>query len=152
MFGRALQADGALMRFGDPFHDGQPEPASPLGSRSRFVDAVEPLEDASGGFRRDADAVVGNAQLDPAFFPPQLDRDCSSVRRIFNRVVQKIDDHPAEQVFVTAKSGFIGGLEIERESFIQSQRARRMDAFLDQVVEVNLFQFEFALARVGARQ
>src|SRR5262245_13475418 len=148
MFGRALQTDRALMRLGDPFHDGQSESAAPLGARSRFVYAVETLEDVRGGFRRDADAVVGDAQLDPSVFTPQLDRDRASVRRVFDRIVQEIDDHAAEQVFVAAKCRVPGRLEIERQTLVQSQRARRMNALLDQIVKVKLFQLETPLPGV----
>src|SRR5215475_6300260 len=75
MFGGALQTDRALMRLGGPFYDGQSKSAAPLGARSRFVHAVETLEDVRGGFRRDADAVVCDAQLDTSVFTPQFDPD-----------------------------------------------------------------------------
>jgi hypothetical protein len=66
----ALEPHLAAVRLDHVLDDRQAEARAPLLARARLVHPVEPLEDPLLGFLRDARAVVGHDDLDPAVGRP----------------------------------------------------------------------------------
>src|SRR5581483_3217966 len=87
---RALQADGAVELFDDPFRDREPEPeAASLGCDELVEDRGEP-------FGRDARSGVADADLDAIPGARRRDGDRAAGRRRLNGIGDEIAVHAPE--------------------------------------------------------
>ena len=80
--------------------DGQPEAGAADGPVPGFVGALEPVEIAGQVFGGNADAGIPDGKLDPVRFRVGGDPDGTAIRRVFDSVVDQVDQHLFQQVGV----------------------------------------------------
>ncbi len=94
--GPVRRGDSALERLDEPARDREPEAGAGT-HLIAFLDAIELVEDMFQIIRRNADALVHDAQADRRRFAPAVDMNNGSRRRVFGGVVEKIEQHLLEQ-------------------------------------------------------
>src|SRR6476661_9535805 len=97
-----LRADreGAAHPHDELARDEEPEPATADAAREGRVEPVELLEDPLLLALRDSESLVAHGEACPAGASGKLDRHLPTVRRILDRVVEQVDEHLPELVFV----------------------------------------------------
>src|SRR5260370_151475 len=91
------------MRLGDPSRNRQAQScaaAVALGTRACFIGTEKALENARSQFGRNASSGVRNAESVLAALEMALYRDSSPFWGVFDRVIQQIQHHPAQQRFI----------------------------------------------------
>ena len=80
------------MALDNPGTDGEPEARALLGMGSRLIGAIEPIEDPSMILLRDPNAMIGHGHPCMRLFDRQCDVDGAAGARIFDRVIEKIQE------------------------------------------------------------
>lgn len=96
------------MSLGDPLRDGEAEAATAPVLGSRSIDTIEAIEDVREGIGGNADAVIGDAEMDVQRVGGEGDGDNSVIRGVFDRIVDQNSDHAPEQGGI-AFDGEVGG-------------------------------------------
>src|SRR5260370_8518336 len=91
------------MRLRGQLHNREAEAAAAIGARARPVHAVETIEYPVDTLWRDSDACVGDDQAYSRGLARQLHRHTPPRRSVVDRIVQEVDRHSLEQLFVTPK-------------------------------------------------
>src|SRR6187401_386656 len=87
---------------GDVAHDRQPEPGAARVTAPGLVDAVEPLEDPVDVAGGDADALVGDHDLDPTLGDARAHLDHTTVLAVLHRILHEVADRRHELALVGA--------------------------------------------------
>ena len=91
-FARALDPDDAAVQLDEALHDRQPEAEPAVLARRRRIALPESFEQMRNEFRLDADAGVGDADLDMRVHALEHDLDLAVLRRELDGVRQQIPD------------------------------------------------------------
>ena len=84
------------MGFDNPSADGQAKARTFLGMGPRAVGSIEPVKDPSLILLRDPNAVIGHGHPCVSLFDRQRDVDCAAGVRVFDRIVEKIQEQFAQ--------------------------------------------------------
>src|SRR5512143_1334203 len=82
----AFDPDVTVVRFDNPFDNGQPESRTHIRTRRRTIDLVEPIKDAFEFFRGYPDTVVGDLRQEFAGLFRDSDSDLAAVCAEFERI------------------------------------------------------------------
>ena len=99
---RRVEFEPASVSFGSPFGDRQTQARAPTFARTAFIDAVKAVEDSLPVFR-------GNARAAILYFDASIrrirsrhsNRDASLLRRVFDGIIQKVDEDLSQDHTVT---------------------------------------------------
>ncbi len=133
--GCAFDGDGPAMRGTDGLDDGKPEAGPNLPAIGG--DAKETVENARSIFGRDSDSGIADAEygllvhrFDGCGNPP-------AGWRIFDRIVQKIDQNLFQPVPVTSRCRMCTAWSIDGDAFIDGHQAHLIDGFGSQIVKID---------------
>src|SRR5581483_6363895 len=148
--GARLQLDGAAVRFGDPLDDRQAETEAALGAGAGAVGAEEAFEDMRHGVGRDADAGVGDAEADAVGGGVERGGDAAAAGGVADRVIEQVDDQPAQQLLVAGERNVAAGAAFESDAAGGGEALDGAAGVGEQVVEIEIADLELDAAGVGA--
>ena len=140
------------MGFGNPAGDGKSEAGAAgiaFGARPGFVGAEKALEDARLEFSGNSRAGIGDAKDVVDCVEAAVYVDHSTGGRVFDGVVDEIQQHAAEKILV----GGEGKLRLDRggkrDAFCDGEGARAAENVCGQFIEVEITEFERVLACIS---
>jgi hypothetical protein len=89
------------MGFDNPGADGQPKARTFLGMGPRLIGAIEPVKDLRLILLRDPNTVIGYGHPCVSLFDRQSDVDCTAWARVFDRVIEKVQEQFTQTQFIS---------------------------------------------------
>src|ERR1044072_5695340 len=116
------------VQLGDPGGDGKSQPGpTPVGTAvmgARPVPTVETLEDVRLRCVGNAHARILYADRVKVRGATKLNADSTIGGRVFDRVVEQVEDHPPDQIFIAAKEQLFAIMPVVKLKFVTcGQRA-----------------------------
>ena len=120
---------------------------------ARLVAAVEGVEDTLAVGRRDALALVGDLDLDPAGAVARPDRDTAIGGGMANRVLDQVEEDALDLLGVGLRQHLVGGkIGRERDPARLGRRPHRGDGVVDQAAQLDLVHRPGDLPRLDPRE
>ena len=119
----AFGADRAAVQQHDVLHDREAEPGAAEFTTARLVRAVESLENARHVGLANADAFIGDADVNAVAFHLRAHRDGAAALRIFDRVIEQVVNDLLQPSLVRVQQRQVG-LDVPLEAQLLRFQAR----------------------------
>ncbi len=156
--GLAVDDDLSVHELGQALHDGEPEARAAVEARGRDVALRERLEDHRLALRRDADAAVGDGELDRGVRSAVRDRagadDHLTPLGELERVAEQIGQDLPQAIRVAAEEARHARVERggELEALAMGALGEELDDLLDRLPQIEVDHLELELAGFHLRE
>ena len=127
------------MKLGNPFCDREAEAGPAHFPRSRFVNAVEPIENLVEVLFRNADAAVLNLNQRGAVVSLNGERNMSAIRCVLNRVIDQIQKQLSQPASVSHNRHRVGFPQLDFNMFRFREHLAVIVQIANERIEMDFF-------------